>query len=205
MNRMKPLSMEEKTKRILELLQKTETVFTLKELEKIAPKEKGVVTQSVKEALEILVSENKVKEEKIGQARYYWSFVSDQIVNKENKKKGLEEELAKKKEQLLLLTDKLRETKQERQSGEKRRKQLELLQQNKKQLEEVQKELALYEENSPEQLEQLENDLETLKQDTNAYTDHIFTLKSYVCNELNVERNAFDTNFHVPADLDYVT
>lgn len=197
--------MEEKTKRILDLLQKTENFFTLKELEKIAPKEKGVVSQSVKEALDILVSENKAKEEKIGQARYYWSFVSDQIVEKENKKKELEEELAKKKEQLRLLSDKLREAKQERQSGEKRRKQLELLQQSKKQLLEVQKELALYEENSPEQLEQLEKGLELLKQDANTYTDHIFTLKSYLCNELNLERSAFDANFHIPADLDYVT
>ncbi|KAG5460541.1 MAG: Mnd1 family-domain-containing protein [Olpidium bornovanus] len=50
--------------------------FQLKELEKIGPKQKGIVAQSVKEALQSLVDDNLVTMEKIGTSNYYWSFPS---------------------------------------------------------------------------------------------------------------------------------
>jgi hypothetical protein len=51
-------------------------VFLLKELEKIAPKEKGIVMQSVKEVLQSLVGDDLVDSDKIGSSIYFWSFPS---------------------------------------------------------------------------------------------------------------------------------
>jgi hypothetical protein len=51
-------------------------VFLLKELEKIAPKEKGIVMQSVKEVLQSLVGDDLVDSDKIGSSVYFWSFPS---------------------------------------------------------------------------------------------------------------------------------
>ena len=48
------LSLEEKRQRMLELLYTKKDFFLLKELEKIAPKEKGIVSQSVKDVLQSL-------------------------------------------------------------------------------------------------------------------------------------------------------
>lgn len=45
-----------------------------KELEKIAPKEKGITMQSVKEVVQNLVDDHLVDSEKIGTSIYFWSF-----------------------------------------------------------------------------------------------------------------------------------
>ena len=50
--------------------------FTLKEIEKIAPKEKGITFQSVKEILMSLVNDNLVEMDKIGTSQFFWSFPS---------------------------------------------------------------------------------------------------------------------------------
>jgi len=42
----------------------------------MAPKKKGIVTQSVKEVLQSLVDDNLVSFEKIGTSNYFWSFPS---------------------------------------------------------------------------------------------------------------------------------
>lgn len=49
-------------------------VFQLKELEKIAPKEKGIVIQSVKEVLQMLVDDGLVETDKIGTLACFWAF-----------------------------------------------------------------------------------------------------------------------------------
>lgn len=48
----------------------------MKDLEKIAPKQKGIVPQSVKEITQLLVDEGLVECEKIGTFVCYWAFPS---------------------------------------------------------------------------------------------------------------------------------
>ena len=48
------LSLEEKRQRMLEIFYTKKEFFLLKELEKIAPKEKGITSQSVKDVLQSL-------------------------------------------------------------------------------------------------------------------------------------------------------
>ncbi|GJJ06597.1 hypothetical protein Clacol_000790 [Clathrus columnatus] len=82
------LSAEEKRTKLLELFHET-----LKELEKLAPKMKGIgehtlsavdrldlctspVSQSVKEVLQSLVDDNLVQSDKVGASNFFWSFPS---------------------------------------------------------------------------------------------------------------------------------
>lgn len=76
MKKNKPLSFEEKRKRMSEYLLEKRDFFQLKELEKHLPKEKGIVQQSVKEVLQSLVDDRLVNGEKIGTSNYFWSFPS---------------------------------------------------------------------------------------------------------------------------------
>ena len=69
--RAKPLSFEEKRKRLLELFYETKDFWSLKELEKMGSKQKGIVLQSIKEILESLVSDNLVTAEKIGTSNIF--------------------------------------------------------------------------------------------------------------------------------------
>ncbi|KIR25788.1 hypothetical protein I307_04313 [Cryptococcus deuterogattii 99/473] len=78
------LSIEEKKTKILQKISETRThtkqaeFYSLKELEKIAPKSKGieVVVQSVKDVLDDLVSDGFVVMDKIGTGNYFWALPS---------------------------------------------------------------------------------------------------------------------------------
>ena len=72
--RAKGLSFDDKRKAMLELLWETADFWSLKELEKMAPKAKGIIAQSVKEVLDALVSDGMVVCEKIGTGNYYWRW-----------------------------------------------------------------------------------------------------------------------------------
>lgn len=70
----KGVSAEEKKNRLLQLFYEKGECFQLKELEKIAPKEKGIIANSVKDVLQKLVDDDLVDTEKIGTSIYFWAF-----------------------------------------------------------------------------------------------------------------------------------
>ncbi|KAK9723259.1 Meiotic nuclear division protein 1, variant 2 [Basidiobolus ranarum] len=89
----KGLSLEEKRKRMESIFHETKEFFQLKEIEKIAPKTKGIVMQSVKDVLQSLVDDNMVTSEKIGTSNYFWSFPSTALQTRKGKLEDLAEEL----------------------------------------------------------------------------------------------------------------
>ena len=97
MSKRKGLSAEEKRIKMLEIFHESKDFYQLKvrnlyrvrtriedvilytsiflqELEKIAPKEKGIVAQSVKDVIQSLVDDNLVDTDKIGTSVYFWSY-----------------------------------------------------------------------------------------------------------------------------------
>ena len=72
----KGLSMEEKRKRMMEIFYESKDVFLLKDIEKIAPKNKGITSMSVKDVLMSLVHDGLVDTDKIGTSVYFWAFPS---------------------------------------------------------------------------------------------------------------------------------
>uniref|UniRef100_A0A2K5BXI4 Mnd1 HTH domain-containing protein n=1 Tax=Aotus nancymaae TaxID=37293 RepID=A0A2K5BXI4_AOTNA len=74
MSKKKGLSAEEKRTCMMEMFFETKDIFQLKDLEKIAPKEKGITSMSVKEVLQSLVDDGMVDCERIGTSNYYWAF-----------------------------------------------------------------------------------------------------------------------------------
>ncbi|KAF8893355.1 meiotic nuclear division protein 1 [Infundibulicybe gibba] len=72
------LSADEKRVKLLEIFHETKDFYQLKELEKLGPKMKGIVSQSVKEVLQSLVDDGLVQADKIGSSNFFWSFPSQQ-------------------------------------------------------------------------------------------------------------------------------
>ena len=72
----KGLSLEEKRKKMMEIFYETKDVFLLMDLEKIAPKMKGITSMSVKDVVTSLVDDGLVDTEKIGTSVYFWAFPS---------------------------------------------------------------------------------------------------------------------------------
>ena len=73
----KGVSAEEKQVRILSIFSESQSVFNLKEVEKLGAK-KGVVQQTIKDINQLLVDDGKVDTDKIGSGNFYWSFASKQ-------------------------------------------------------------------------------------------------------------------------------
>lgn len=91
MSKKRGLSLEEKRKGMMEIFHETKDFFTLKELEKIAPKEKGIVQGTVKDVLQSLVDDNMVDSDKIGTSVYFWALPSKAINLKKQKLGQLEQ------------------------------------------------------------------------------------------------------------------
>lgn len=70
----KGLSLEEKKARMLQLFYEKKEFYQLKELEKLAPKEKGITANSVKDVVQALVDDGSVDTDKIGGSIYFWAF-----------------------------------------------------------------------------------------------------------------------------------
>ncbi|XP_058955213.1 meiotic nuclear division protein 1 homolog isoform X2 [Pocillopora verrucosa] len=110
MSKKRGLSLEEKRTRMLELFFERKEFFLLKELEKIAPKEKGITSMSVKEVVQSLVDDNLVDTDKIGTSVYFWAYPSkaihtdernlilEELTQKEKLCKELEQELERYRE-----------------------------------------------------------------------------------------------------------
>lgn len=77
----KGVSAAEKKERMLKMFQTAGTPFTKKEVDKAAPKE-GIVMQAVEGVLKELVSDDLVREAKIGGTLFYWSFPGEAAAKK---------------------------------------------------------------------------------------------------------------------------
>ncbi|KAJ6007807.1 GAJ protein [Penicillium herquei] len=77
------LSKSDKQALIVTHLQATGTCHTLKDLEKTLPSVASINSIQVKEYLQALTDENQIRVEKIGSGNWYWSFGSDEKVERE--------------------------------------------------------------------------------------------------------------------------
>ena len=100
MSKKRGLSLEEKRQKMLEVFYEKKDFFLLKELEKIGPKEKGVVAQSVKEVVQSLVDDDLVDSDKIGTSVYFWAFPSKATAVRKRKLNQTEEKLDQTKKKL---------------------------------------------------------------------------------------------------------
>ena len=89
MSKKRGLSQEEKRQKMMEIFYETKSFFQLKELEKIAPKEKGITSMSVKDVLQSLVDDNMVDSERIGTSNYFWAYPSKGLNTRKRKHEGL--------------------------------------------------------------------------------------------------------------------
>ena len=80
---------------MLQLFHEKKEFFLLKEVERLAFKEKGIVSQSVKEVLQSLVDDDMVNSDKIGSSVYFWAFPSNSLVLKKKKLNELTVKLKK--------------------------------------------------------------------------------------------------------------
>ncbi|PYH90146.1 meiotic nuclear division protein 1 [Aspergillus ellipticus CBS 707.79] len=87
------LSKEAKQARIVAHLRQTGTCHTLKELEKSLPGVAAINSLQVKEYLQELADEGRVRVEKIGSGNWWWCFGADEVREREERVRALEDEV----------------------------------------------------------------------------------------------------------------
>uniref|UniRef100_A0A0N5AH39 Meiotic nuclear division protein 1 homolog n=1 Tax=Syphacia muris TaxID=451379 RepID=A0A0N5AH39_9BILA len=198
------LSADEKKRRLLELFYESKEFFLMKELEKIAPKQKGIIPQSVKEITDILVDEGLVECEKIGTLSCYWAFPSKAA---QTRKRKLDELTAKVNEATLRIeglkadVEKARLGKEDTQERAKLLTRLMCLSDTVKELERKRLILA---ENGPEAVAKAEKCVNVAKVAVNRWTDNIFTIKKWCKTKFAMDDKLLNTEYGIDPEMDYV-
>ncbi|TLD39202.1 meiotic nuclear division protein 1 [Venturia nashicola] len=87
---------------IVQWIQKSGTVHSFKDLEKALPGVASINGMQVKEYIQAITDENLIRVEKIGSGNWYWSFLSDEKIRKEQ---ALEKALADKEKAAVTVTE----------------------------------------------------------------------------------------------------
>ncbi|XP_030048552.1 meiotic nuclear division protein 1 homolog [Microcaecilia unicolor] len=204
MSKKKGLSVEEKRTRMMEIFFETKDVFQLKDLEKIAPKEKGITSMSVKEVLQSLVDDAMVDSERIGTSNYFWAFPSKALHARKRKLEALEMQLSEgnqKKKSLQQSTEKARVGRQDTEERATLTKELAAHQQKK---EKLKAEVEKYQECDPDVVEEIRQVSKIAKEAANRWTDNIFAVKSWAKRKFGFEENKIDKHFGIPETFDYI-
>ncbi|XP_003742762.1 meiotic nuclear division protein 1 homolog [Galendromus occidentalis] len=204
MAKRKGLSADEKRERVLDIFVKKKEVFQLKEVEKIASTEKGVVLQAVKGILKELVDDNLVESDRIGTSVYFWAFPGKVSRQREACLTELREQLKKLRE---LQSGILKDLEEEKALGDKQGDMsevladLERLQQENKILADRYQKLV---ENDPKIMDELEKEIKNSTSAVNRWTDNLFNTRSWVMKKFDKSSGEVNRMFNIPEDLDYV-
>uniref|UniRef100_A0A671M5Y4 Meiotic nuclear division protein 1 homolog n=1 Tax=Sinocyclocheilus anshuiensis TaxID=1608454 RepID=A0A671M5Y4_9TELE len=189
LSKKKGLSLEEKRSRMMEIFFETKDVFQLKDMEKIAPKSKGITPMSVKEVLQSLVDDNMVDTERVGTSNYYWAFPSKALHARKRRLEELETQLEDGNQRKKALQQAADKAKVGREVDEERQDLLKELAALKPQRDQLKAELEKYRECDPQVVEEIHN---------------VFAIKSWAKKKFGFENSNLDKAFGIPEDFDYI-
>ncbi|XP_018935334.1 meiotic nuclear division protein 1 homolog isoform X2 [Cyprinus carpio] len=204
MSKKKGLSLEEKRSRMMEIFFETKDVFQLKDIEKIAPKSKGITPMSVKEVLQSLVDDNMVDTERVGTSNYYWAFPSKALHARKCRLEELERQHEDGNQRKKALQQAVDKAKVGREVNEERENLLKELTALKQQRDQLKAELEKYKECDPEVVEEIRKANITAKEAVSRWTDNVFAIKSWAKKKFGFENSSLDKAFGIPEDFDYI-
>ncbi|KAI9835663.1 MAG: hypothetical protein M1837_003676 [Sclerophora amabilis] len=170
---------------ILSYLQKSGTVHNIKELEKALPSVASINGMQVKDFLQALWDDDKIRVEKIGTGNWYWSFANEAKKTKENLLETLKAERKRITSAVAELRGKIEEASAERDEegergdGNDRAQLMEIKSSLHQEVEALRTELASYSEHDPRDVIQKEEEACALRTSAERWTDNIYSLEQY--------------------------
>ncbi|XP_071770602.1 meiotic nuclear division protein 1 homolog [Centroberyx gerrardi] len=204
MSKKKGLSLEEKRTRMMEIFFETKDVFQLKDIEKIAPKTKGITPMSVKDVLQSLVDDNMVDCERVGTSNYYWAFPSKALHARNHKLEELKKQHSEAKQRKVSLQKAVEKAKVGRQDTKDRSSLLKELQALREERAQLQAELEKYRECDPGVIEEIRKSNIVAKDAVSRWTDNVFAIKSWAKRKFAFDDSRIDKAFGIPEDFDYM-
>ncbi|KAH8606327.1 putative Mnd1 family [Trypanosoma vivax] len=217
----KGLSMEEKVARIEEWFQANPVPYTLKDLLALLPRATGVIPQSVEECLEVLVSEDRVRQKKVGIHVLFWRFPqtpAQQLASAAGAKGGVSEAarylgmtLEQLQEELVALRNTEVEMRQQleemcsaigdsaavRNDTERIAK----LRDEVKSLEGQLKQLGLFD---PDMIERIKSSTLVAWESANRWTDNMFLLEQHITKRMGVSSRDLRAQLQLPQNIEYI-
>jgi len=205
MSKKRGLSLDEKRSRMLDIFYEKKDFFLLKELERIAPKEKGIISQSVKDVVMSLVNDDLVDSEKIGTSVYFWAFPSKATANRKRKLSDLNEKIAKSSKSYNDTMCNIDKATEGRENSDERNMCLSKLNALKDKKTDIESKLQMYRDCDPEVLKEMQKEILQSNQASNRWTDNIYSLHSWIEQKFpSISINDLDKQFGIPEDLDYI-
>jgi len=189
---------------MLEIFTESSDFFTLKELEKIAPKKKGIISQSVKEVVQSLADDDMVFSDKCGVQTVFWCLPSDNVQKKRARLSHLSTLVVEKEKVFNDLVQEKATLKEGRQDTETRQILIAQVKEANDKKKKLQSKLQEFAECDPDFAEALKKGSRIAMEAANRWTDNLFVLRGWCENNFSMSRSDFDANFNVPADLDYL-
>ncbi|KAF9049733.1 meiotic nuclear division protein 1 [Panaeolus papilionaceus] len=180
------LSHDEKRVKLLEIFHESRDFYQLKELEKLGPKLKGIVSQTVKEVLQSLVDDGLVNADKIGASNFFWSFPSQQGVVIQGKLEIANTAATSQQKQIEELEQAIVTAKSERIESNTRRDALSKLMQLKKDYCSLETELNAYGDSNPTKIEEMKRGAFLCKEAALRWTDNYSILLSHFTRQTGV-------------------
>ena len=147
----------------------------------------------VKDYLQALSDEGKIRVEKIGSGNWYWSFLSEERKSRESVLGKLKEELAKAEGSLGELEEKVKEASEKRgEDDEDRGKLVSAKLELDGEVGVLRKELEGYKDGDPEEVERKRKEIGALRDRTEVWTDNIGILEGYMMNLMGGDRERLD-------------
>ncbi|KAI0812765.1 meiotic nuclear division protein 1 [Irpex lacteus] len=181
------LSAEEKRVRLLEIFHETKDFYQLKELEKLGPKMKGIVSQTVKEVLQSLVDDGLVQADKIGSSNFFWSFPSQRGAMMQTRLDTVKKTKEAQQSQLAEVRAAIEAEKAARPETEERAIELEKLRSLKRELDALNAELAKYGACDPVKVEEKKRALILAKEAAVRWTDNYAVMLSHFTRSTGVD------------------
>ncbi|KAJ7680322.1 meiotic nuclear division protein 1 [Mycena polygramma] len=195
------LSAEEKRVKLLEIFHESKDFYQLKELEKLGPKLKGIVSQSVKEVLQSLVDDGLVQADKIGSSNFFWSFPSQRGAIMQNRLKQLTDAREGYQTQQLELRVQIEAEKAARVDNESRTERLATLAQLKRTHVGLLDELGAYGACDPAKVEETRRAVTLAKEAAIRWTDNYSMLLSHFTRQHGVDTG--DLRKHLGVEDEY--
>uniref|UniRef100_A0A3B5R6R9 Meiotic nuclear division protein 1 homolog n=1 Tax=Xiphophorus maculatus TaxID=8083 RepID=A0A3B5R6R9_XIPMA len=194
------LSLEEKRTRMMEIFFESKDVFQLKDIEKIAPKSKGIAPMTVKEVLQSLVDDNMVDCERIGTSNYYWAFPSKALHARKHKLEELKKQASDAKQRKVSVEKTVEKSKVGREGTKERSSLLKQLQSLREERTNLQAELEKYRECDPDVIKSNV----VAKEAVSRWTDNVFAIKSWTKKKFSFDDSRINKAFGIPEDFDYM-
>lgn len=200
----KGVSADEKKHRMLELFYETGECFQLKELEKLAPKAKGIVANSVEDVVQKLLDEGLIESDKIGTSIYFWAFPSKAVKSRKRKLEEVTNQYEETSKKLKLIEQSIKQSKGSEADEDNKNRILNEITDLELEIGTLKKRLEEHKENDPAKFEAMRSKTEAIKNAANRWTDNIFAVKSWCKKKFLIEDSVLDKQFGIPEDFDYI-